>query len=149
MFLARGPTAPYYFSEDPESLTWAYPANNIPQGPKWEFRHKEGQYDNTIVTYDAIIIKYAGSGDVRVYLPDNEGNPRSVFKQTLPAPMTGKLRAIKVPLVWSGKGASATLELLSGDLQIAKFQMAIEVRSENPSRADSDMQDYIGFWDTP
>ena len=151
LFLRRTPTTPYYWTEVSNSEVWPSlpPAAAVAQVPKWEVRHKEGQYDNTIVTYNAVIIKYAGAGDVRLYLPDNEGKPVPVFRQTLSAPVGGVLRTIKVPLIWSGKGATAALELVSGQLEIAKFQLVVDVRSENPSRADSDMQEYFGFWDTP
>jgi hypothetical protein len=150
LFLRRD-TTPYFWTEVSDSEVWPQspPALPVAQSPKWEFRHKEGKYDNTIVTYNAVIIKYRGSGDIRIYLPDDEGKPRPLFRQTLSTPVGGRLRAVKIPLIWSGKGASAVIELVTGQIEIAKVQVAVDVRSENPSRADADMQEYIGFWDIP
>ncbi len=149
LFLQRQGAGTFYWLEDGESEIWpgATAPANVAQAPKWEFRHKEGKYDNTIVTVDGVVVKYASNGDIRVYLPDNEGNNRPIFRQTLPGPTTGALRAIQVNMIWSGKGATATLELVSGKLEIAKFQLVAQVRSTNPSRPGSDLQEYIGFWD--
>lgn len=154
IFLQRSGAGTFYWFEDEDAESWPNkPVAGVqvptPQAPKWEFRHKEGQFDNTIITIDGVIIKYAGSGEVRVYLPDNEGNPRPLFRQILPAPTTGKLRAIQINIIWSGKGATATVELVSGKLEIAKFQLVAQVRSTNPSRPETDLQEYIGFWDKP
>lgn len=152
LFLKRDGATSFFWSEDTTSQTWpehAYPTPQVPQVPHWEFRHKEGKFDNTIVTVDSVIIKYKGAGDVRCYLPNNEGNPTMVFRQTLPGAVDGDLRAVQINMIWSGKGASARLELVSGNLEIAKFQMGVSVRSTNPSRPGSDLQEYIGFWDIP
>lgn len=154
MFLQQDGAWSFLWSEDSTKQTW--PLNNplagqdtTPQLPRWEFRHKEGKFDNTLVTIDAVIIKYAGGGDIRCYLPDNDGNPRLIFRQTLPASTSGTLRTVQINMVWSGKGASAMIELVSGDLEIAKFQMVADVRSSDPSRPGSDLQEYFGFWDKP
>lgn len=150
-FLQRSDDGSFYWKEDKTKLTWptTIPTIVVPQYPRWEFRHHEAEEDNTIVTVDGVIIKYAGSGDIRVSLPDNEGNPLKIFRQTLPAALGGELRAVQVNMIWSGKGVTATLELVSGDLEIAKFQLMAQVRSTNPSRPGSDLQEYIGFWDKP
>lgn len=152
LFLQKDSThGNFYWTEDPDSLLWPtyQPAVFNPQFPRWEFRHHEGNFDNTLITFDAINIHYKGGGDVRVFLADNEGTPQKVFRQTLPPPVGDGLRTVQINMIWSGKGVAAMIELVSGDLQIAKFQMRVQARSTDPSRPGSDLQEYFGFWDKP
>lgn len=144
MFLrVDGPAGFFFETEDINILGYG----GVAMFPVWEFRHKSGEYANSMVTIDRIVIEYTGAGTIRMYLPDNTGKMIPVFKQVLAESGDREFTVVGISFIHSGKGAAGMVELIDGDIEIKKLQLLVDPRSVDPARPAAELEEYVDFWE--
>lgn len=121
VFLGNNDTEDLIAKEDYGSeLVWGFPTTL----PYWDFPVKDGA--ENILELDTvmqILYRYVGSGTVRIYLPDNNGQWDLITQQQLvsvPVPTT-----VQLPVLHTGLGVGLRVEYGSGQLQTLQIQLGV------------------------
>lgn len=94
----------------------------------WEFRLVQNAPMNILATVKRVLWEFINSGTIRVSVPNNESQYEVLFETDLAASAVPKFG--QQPVLHTGRGIGARIELVTGSIRISKFELLAMVRSE-------------------